>query len=174
MDGRDPDVVVLHRSKGRRILYGVIATMLVLAAAFGLSLPGAFEDISPVGVFFFLILLLASLGVALYDHRIVFDRANALVVESSMLALLEVQRREWELASLKAIVLQTVNLMKAEHGTTHGRGGLLRRNARLYRLGIETSEHLKFVEDSSDEGELAHIGQGLAEFAGVDYRVDKM
>ena len=168
--------VMVHVHPRRRILYGAMALLLGVAALFGFAGGDGFQSAPPVGIVLFSFMLLSCVAVAAYDRRTVFDKQSRSVKMAKLFAGFAFSSQTVPLDDVRAVVLQIVRLLRRSELPPSGRlgGSRAAQRGRLFRLGVETTNGIVFLEDSADQGELETIGQGVAEFIGIDYRVEEL
>lgn len=162
-------------SRGRRVLFGLIAAVLLAAAAYGIQWEDAGEPSRPVGTMFFALLVLGSAGVAGFDSRALFDLAEGTVRFRARVFGIRLGHRVMNLAEIDGVVLQKVTIVdlsgvRSRVGFLHGR---LHRRAALYRLYLESQDERTLLEESNDGAHLSSTAERIAQFTDLPYRFEE-
>lgn len=172
------ELLVLKTSPWRRILFAIIAVVLLV----GLIAGATAADFAPPrlgGTIFYFCLLAICLTVAGWDRRIWFDRGDAGIPRSSVrLFFIPAGGRALSTARPECVVVQHLKLIRSEelgHGNPVSRrvSSYILRRSSMFKLMLETEERSITLEDSSDRTEMERAGEAIADFLSVPYRFEE-
>lgn len=175
----DDDRFVVRANPTRRLLFGAIGALLLLAFFVGVDLQTDFERSSLLGTLFYSLLTLTCIAVAIVGRSITFSHAQSRALMRRTVAGIEIQRREVDLARVESVTLQSVRFLKESERPQAGvlnaryRNFVARRNS-YFKLYLDLPDRREFLEDSTDQGELDQAGSALAEFVGVPFHHEEL
>lgn len=166
----DDSTVMIHLSRGRRIMFLVVATLLVVAFIVGVDFSTSFSGAELGGTIFYIFLTLTTIFSAGWDSRTVFAKGEEKVFRQKTVFGIAVASMDLPLGSVKALVCHGVKLLEG-YGR---RPRFMERRAQLYKLLLETDEAVLPIEDSTTREDLDRVGSAVAEFLGLPYRYEQM
>jgi len=175
----DDDTIVVQSSVGRRVLFGAIALLLLVAFVMGVDWESDFADGMVAGTVFFFSITAICIAVAGWNSMVVLNRSRGSAEFIRKLFGIRLGFSSLELALVTAVVVRGLRFLRESELPQQGflgprtRGLAGRRNV-YYKLHLETAERLYFVEDSTELTELESAGQGIADFLGVAYRQEDL
>ena len=160
----------------RRVLFGVVAILLVLAVVIGADWDNDFGRDHLVGNIFFFLLTGAAAVIAGWSSSMIVDVGERNTIRfAGTLFGIPIRVDTMDPRTVKAVVLQGVKLLRESETPRVGLGsprlaGYLARRTTYYKLYLETNEARRLVEDSTDLSELDAIGVAVARLLDVEYR----
>ncbi len=174
------EALVLRVSAARRLVFAVIAVVLLIAFLFTLDPQRDLEGPNLFGTVFYFALIGGSLAMAAYDERKVFHRAQRELLIQSVIAGLCIRTVRVAFDDIQSITLQTRRLERPVGNTRVGvpdneeTGGSDEPNitgakSRVYVLHAVTETAAYTLESSSAREELEQVGRSLARFLEVPF-----
>jgi len=176
--GGDEDAFVLRSNPGRRILFLIIAILLFVGFILGFDWSQGMSGQGIGGTIFYFILIAVSLIVASWKQETIFSRKTGTVRFRKQLLLFTLQDDSLPLSEVKAVILQTVRLIKdrVDHARDFQRGGvfsqIMQRRNTFFRLFLESDRGKLLLEDSSDAAGLEDLGTNVSKYLNVPYRTE--
>lgn len=164
--------LVVQLSGRRRILFGLIAALLITAFLFSVDFQRDFgEGLSAGSVIYFGLVVICA-AVAGFNSLVTLDTARHEARFSKRLFGINLQGSSVSLTAVRGVLLQSVQFLRGREMPQPGpmssrfRSYMERRNV-YYKLYIETDEKRHFVEDSTDSGELEEAATAMSQFLSV-------
>lgn len=169
------DLIVLQSSPGRRVLYGAIGLLLLIAMAMSVDWQADFNREMIVGTIIYLALTLTSIGVAAFGRSVRFDRSTGEISFIRAIAGVRVGESSMPLSDVRSVTIQGVQFLKESEQPQPGllntrfRNYVQRRN-NYYKLYLDTDNSRRFLEDSTELADLDAAASRIAEFLGVELK----
>lgn len=163
---RDDQRLAVQINIWRRVLYGSIAALLVVA--FAISYDGSSEQTGSVaGMVFYAVLTLSSALVAGWNHRTLIGAERVQTTRS--IFGIPLGASSYERARIDGVTLQTIALVKSQEIPTQGLfnsrlRGFASRRGRYFKLFLEIDGRRQLLEDSSYQEELESVGTAIAHY----------
>jgi hypothetical protein len=173
------DRLVIQSNAARRILFGSIAAVLLLSFAVSSDWGAEGVDGLVAGTIFYFVVTAICLGVAGWNSVVAFDRSDGQAHFTRRLFGIPLVSSAVALSAVISVVVQGVKLLRDEEKpratvlSNRLRGHVESRNV-YYKLMLESTEKMHFLEDSTDLADLETAARRLAEFLGVSYRYEAL
>lgn len=167
--------LVLRNNPRRRIMFAVVAALLLLAFFLGVDWQSDFQGPIAVGTVFYFVLTTTCLAVAAWGTSVSFDSRFGSIDFSRRIAGIEITHDRVTVSDVEAVTIQGVRFLNESE---QPRPGLLntrfrtyveRRN-NYYKLYLDLSDRRQFLEDSSELGDLDAVAERIAGFLSVPFR----
>ncbi len=174
-----PHQLALRANPARRMLFGAVAILLVVAFIVGYDFQSGIERSALAGTIFYAVLTVTCFAVAARGTSVIFDKSVGKVVFTASIFGFSTKRQEIPSGDVRAVVIQSMRFLKESEQPRPGllnnrfRGYIARRNA-YHKLYLEFSESRRLLEDSTDLSDLEAVGGQIADFLGVDYRREEI
>lgn len=165
----DDSTVMIHLAGGRRIVFLVIAALLVVSFFVGVDFSRSFAAGEVGGTIFYIILMVITILAAGWDSRTVFAREEGTVFRQKAFFGIAISSRPMPLSDVRGLVCQGIKLLEG-----YRRSRFVEKRAQLYKLMLETEDKLIPIEDSTTRDELDRVGRAVAEFVQLPYRYEEM
>ncbi len=166
----DDSTVMIHLSRGRRILFLAVAALLVVAFMVGVDFSTSFSGPELGGTIFYILLTLTTILAAGWDSRTVFAKAEEAVFRQKAFFGVAIASKSLPIGSVRALVCHGVKLLEG-YGR---RPRFVERRAQLYKLLLETDEALIPIEDSTTRDDLDRVAGAVGEFLNLPYRYEEL
>ena len=171
--------LVLRNNPGRRVLFGFIGGLLLVAFFLSVDWQTDFEGGMVAGTIFYFVLTAICVGVAVWSSSILFDSENDEINFTKSIFGIEIRRDRVGASAVQAVTIQGVRFLKDSERPQPGllntrfRNYVERRN-NYYKLYLDLGERLQFVEDSTDLTDLDAIATEMARFLQVTLRREEI
>lgn len=171
--------LVLRSNPGRRVLFGFIGGVLLVAFSLSVDWQSDFGGGMAAGTVFYFVLTATCVGVAAWGSSIFFDSESDEISFTKSLAGIEVHRDRIGASAVKAVTIQGIRFLKDSERPQPGllnnrfRTYIERRN-NYYKLYLDMGEERKFVEDSTDVTDLDAAAAEIAGFLHVTLRREEI
>jgi hypothetical protein len=173
--------LVVQSNPTRRIMFGAIGAILVVAFVLGIDWRSESERQLITGLVFYFSLVAVSVAVAGWNKSLIVDSGSSKEVRFvNTLFGLPVRRSRIGIDEIEAVTLQRVKLLGGKPNTARPAlgsspfGGIFSRRGSYFKLSLELAETRHFLEDSTDGSELEAIGTEMARAIGVDFRTEDL
>jgi hypothetical protein len=180
----DQDRIAVTTSSRRRIIYGLIALVLFVAAAAGFDPAVDFSRERLLGTVFIFLLFAGSLFIAGYRRTFLFDKTTgSLTYHNCFFSInLKASVQLTELSLISRIQFTDIQLLRGtpaphapgrEDHSSEGRSGrtgrfrIMEHRAHLYQLFVETREKKILIQESTYPDELENSAGILSKFLGI-------
>lgn len=172
-DGR----VALRTNPVRRIIYGIIAVVLLSGFVIAGLAPGIRLSGGPFGLLLLIGMTAASAVVALLREEVSFDPAGDLIRRETRLAGVALRATHEPLSSLTAIVVQNPRFFSdsqipAQTPVNSRLSSFMTRKNSFGRLILELGDRMIPIDESNSVAELEQTSQTLARAIGRPWRRD--
>jgi hypothetical protein len=156
----------------RRLLFGLIAALLIAAFAFSVDFERDFGEDFSAGTVVYFALVVICLAVAGFNSLVTLDTKRHEASFSKRIFGLTLHNNVISLATVRGVLLQSVQFLRRKEMPQQGpmtsrlRGYMERRNV-YFKLYLETDEKRHFVEDSTDSSELESAATTMSQFLSV-------
>ena len=167
--------LVIQSNPGRRIMFGAIGGILILAFVIGIDWQSDSGRQLVTGLIFYFSLTAVTIAVAAWNKSVIVDTGSAHEIRFvNTLFRLPVRRSRIGLDEITGVTLQAVKLLGRPERPRPALGNSMfgsyfSRRGSYYKLYLDTNQSRQFVEDSTDAGELETIGAEMARFIGVSF-----
>ena len=169
----DDNRLLIQSNPSRRIMFGAICAVLVLAFAFGIDWQTDTGRQLVTGLIFYFSLTVITLVVAAWNKTVTVDTGSEREIRFvNTLFGIPVRRSRVGIDEVSGVILQKVKLIgrsdrpRSALGTSPF-GAAFSRRGNYCKLYLETGDTRLFVEDSTYMSELEGIGTALATSIGV-------
>ena len=171
----EDNTLILRSDLTRRIMFGVIFTVLTIAMIISFDFSKDFTGNRLGATLFYLLLMFLSLVITAWEKLVIFDKKGEVILFRQKLFFytLPFGQEEIKLEFLKIILLTTITLMKRD-------GLKIRQNSRLsnymenrttiLKLYLETESRKVMIAEGSYKEEIEKTGQTIAGFLGKPYK----
>jgi len=171
--------LVLRSNPGRRVLFGIIGGLLLVALFLSVDWQADFEGSMVAGTIFYFVLTATCVGVAAWGSSILFDSENDEISFTKSILGIEVRRECIGASAVQAVTIEGVRFLKDSERPQPGllntrfRNYVERRN-NYYKLFLDLGERRQFVEDSTDLTDLDAAATEIARFLQVSLRREEI
>jgi len=180
----DQDRIAVTTSSRRRIIYGLIALVLIVAAAAGFDPAVDFSRDRLLGTIFIFLLFAGSLFIAGYRRTFLFDKTAGYLTYHNCFFFINLKTAALltELSLISRIQFTDIQLLRGaldthapgrENHSSEGRGGrigrfrIMEHRAHLYQLFVETREKKILIQESTYPDDLENSAGILSKFLGI-------
>jgi hypothetical protein len=169
-----PGELLVQISGGRRVLYGVISVVLVIAFFVGVDWQTTFGEDFSFGVVFYILLTLVCIFVAGWNSVVALDKSKHTAVFAKKLFGVPIHQRALSLGGTQHILIHSIQFLKGREVPQPGvltnrfRSYAAKRNI-YYKLFLVIDDVKYLVEDSTDTAELEHAAVAMSDFLGVEF-----
>ncbi|MFP4376275.1 MAG: hypothetical protein ACLFP4_04465 [Spirochaetales bacterium] len=171
--------LLLQISSGRRLVFGLIAAVLIIAFFVGVDWQRDFGPDFSGGIVFYFALTAVCLSVAGWNSIVLLDRGNHRAVFLKRLFGVSLHQQKVELVGRVHVLVLSASFLKQREMPQPGalsnrfRNYAERRNV-YYKLFIVVDDRRHFVEDSTDTDELERAAVAMSDFLGVEFRKEEI
>ncbi len=171
--------LVLHSSPGRRVLFGFVGGLLLVAFFLSVDWQSDFAGSMVAGTIFYFALTATCLGVAAWSSSILIDLEHDEISFTKSIVGIEVRRDRIGASAVQTVTIQGIRFLKESERPQPGllntrfRNYVERRN-NYYKLYLDLGERRQFVEDSTDLADLDTAATEIARFLQVTLRREEM
>jgi hypothetical protein len=169
------EAVAITASSHRRIIYTVIALLLLATVIFGFNLEQDLQGNRLIGTVFVLLCIAGSAVAAGYNKVILFDKPKDICIRKIYLfsVLVSSGNLLTNLSAISCLQFTDLEFLRSRKNEIHaGRSkinpmGFFENRSHLYRLYAETSEQKILLQESTFSDDLENTIQVLTLFLGV-------
>jgi hypothetical protein len=171
--------LVLRSNPGRRVLFGIVGALLLLAFVLSVDWQADFERGSLVGTIFYFVLTTTCLVVAAWGSSVLFDSDKKEIIFTRTIVGIAVRRDRQETTAVQAVTVVGVRFLKESERPQPGllntrfRNYIDRRN-NYYKLYLDLGERRRFLEDSTDLTDLDAAANEISQFLHVTLRREEV
>ena len=171
--------LILRSNPGRRVMFGVIAAVLIVAFALGVDWQTDLQRDSLMGTLFYFSLLLICTAVAAWGSSVRFDSEREKITFTKTLAGVKVRQEQIDSSAVRAVTVAGIRFLKEAERPQPGllnnrfRSYVDRRNT-YYKLYLDLDESRHFLEDSTDLTDLDAAANEIAGFLQVTLRREEL
>ena len=176
---RSDDVLAVQISIVRRLIFGAIAVLLLASFVVSVDFEQDFQSNLIAGLIFYFSITAVCVGIAGWNSVKLLDRRQREIRYESRLFGIPLKRKILSEVTVEAVTVQTVKLIRESEKPREGMfgrplRGYLEKRGSYHKLYLDTAERRLILEDSTEITDLQQIGQGLAEFYRVAYKVEEV
>lgn len=164
--------LIVQLNGRQRVLFGLIAALLIAGFAFGVDFERDFGEDFSAGMIIYFALVVICLSVAGFNSLVTLDTQRHEARFSKRLFGFGLQSKVISLASVRSVLLQSIEFLRGKEMPQQGpmtsrfRDYMQRRNV-YFKLYLETDEKRHFVEDSTDSSELESAASAMSQFLSI-------
>jgi hypothetical protein len=167
--------IVLRSNPTRRILFGIVGALLIVAFVIGVDWQEDFQSGSVAGSIIYFFLTATCVGVAAWGNSVHFDNDRGTVAFVKSVFGIEVRKEQMPASEVDAVTIQGIQFLKESERPQAGllnsrfRAYLDKRNT-YYKLFLDFGEKRRFVEDSTELADLEGAATAISRHLDVSYK----
>ncbi|TVR91074.1 MAG: hypothetical protein EA428_06775 [Spirochaetaceae bacterium] len=176
---REDNSLVLSPNPTRRLVFGVVAVVLLLAFFAAVDYERDFSAEHFFSTLVYFTLVSGCIILAGWENRKVFEQHDAGLVFERRVFFLMISREFVPFDEIQEVVLSRVELSKVEGQPTRSErhsgavsAQMLKRDIELYRLTVGTEQRRYRLEESAVREELEEVGRLVSQYMEVPFFVE--
>lgn len=176
---REDNSLILSLNPTRRLVFGVIAVVLLVAFFATVDYERDFSAEHFFSTLVYFVLVSVCIILAGWENRKVFEQSSGGLVFERRVFFLMISREFVHFDEIQEVVLSRVELSRVDgelarserqRGTIPAQ--MLRRDIELYRLTVGTEQRRYRLEESSVRDELDEVGRQISQYMEVPFFVE--